>query len=482
MSQFSTRVRAPVVRILDHATAMTIIGTRSTVRFDGDHAELVRAVLEIHTTPTTRDQLLTLLGERSGGAVPVEPVDAVVAMLEREGVLVARLPSPHQPPHATSGTSPRRVVLAISGAVAAADAPAVVRRLHAAGYEVRIALTEAAQRFVAVAALEAITHHQVWRGLWQCDAATPVPHLALAEWAELVVVWPASATTIARIARGDCSDLVSAVVTATRAPVAIAPSMNLAMLGSPAVRDNLAAIRRHGRAILHPGFGSELADPVGDRQPTMGAAVPASALIDMLPHLLPRVSPPITADDWERVWSRPGPLPWRRDQLATPVAEALDRLAADHPDAHMLELGTGDGIVAREAARRGLRVTATDISAEALRHARQRDAGLPILWVLDDATASQLGGEYDIVVDVGLWHCLPRDRWERYSELITRRTRHGGTLLVVAHQPSDRPVYATTPVTAADLATHLPSFTVTAASPCELAGVAAQLFELSATG
>jgi len=219
------RVRAPVVRIVDRGDE-TIVINQLARRFAGDSAALLRAVLAIHMRPTTRSELFAELERLSGGAVPAQPVDELIALLAGDGVLIAPAPI------ARAALS-RRVVLAISGAVAAVDAPQIIRGLHAAGCDVRVALSRTAKKFIAVAALDALTHHQVWGGIWHRDARTPVPHVNLAEWAELVLVCPASATTLARIATGDCSDLVSAIATATRAPVIVVPSMNDAMYTTP---------------------------------------------------------------------------------------------------------------------------------------------------------------------------------------------------------------------------------------------------------
>lgn len=275
------RVRAGVVRIVDRGDESVVIGARVTRTFRGDSAELLRAVLEIHGRAVTRAELFAQLRARTGGDFPAAPVDELVQALVDDGVLVA--------PRAAAApafATPRRVVLAVTGAISAVDAPAVVRGLQALGCEVRVALSPTAPRFVAVEALEALTHHAVWTSLWQRDARTPVPHINLAEWAELVLVAPASATSIARIATGDCSELVAALVCATRAPVVVVPSMNDAMYGSPAVAHNLEVLRAHGRWLVHPALGHEVAQAPAERRGQLGPAPPAGALVDIVRHLL----------------------------------------------------------------------------------------------------------------------------------------------------------------------------------------------------
>src|SRR5678816_2580275 len=123
-----------------------------------------------------------------------------------------------------------------------------------------------------------------------------------AEWADLVVVCPASATTVSRIATGDCSDLVAAIVAATRAPVVVVPSMNDAMYGSPAVAANLQTLRDHGRYVVHPALGVEVAHRPHARTAMLGPAPPAGAVLDIVRHLLRDVARPRLPDGaqgWE---------------------------------------------------------------------------------------------------------------------------------------------------------------------------------------
>jgi 3-polyprenyl-4-hydroxybenzoate decarboxylase/SAM-dependent methyltransferase len=432
-----------VVRIVDHGASTTVIGPEVARRFEGDSAALLRAVLEIHARPVGRAELLAALAVRAAttpAELPVAPIDEIVALLVGDGVLVAAPPLAGTLAAARSSASMlasrlRRVVLGVSGAVAAVDAPELVRGLQSSGCEVRVALTRNAARLVSRAALEAITHHQVWAGLWQRDARAPVPHVNLAEWAELVIVYPASATTLSQIATGDCSDLVAAIVAATRAPVVVVPSMNDAMYRSPAVQANLATLRAHGRYVVHPALGVEVAHRPHARAAMLGAAPPVGAVLDIVRHLLRDVAPrtrlPEGAADWEQLWSTmpAAQLPWHADALEAPLAEALDAYMAGRrplpgaepsasrraaprlldlggdgvvavaevrsgpaprpldlgtgddrvavaevrsPAPRLLDLGTGDGLIAVAAAQRGFEVTAVDVAPSALGRARER--------------------------------------------------------------------------------------------------------------
>jgi phosphopantothenoylcysteine decarboxylase/phosphopantothenate--cysteine ligase len=484
MADEPLRIRAAVVRIVDHGASTTVIGPQSARRFDGDSAQLLRAVLDLHLRPIHRGQLLAALAALAGteaDALPTGPIDELVALLVAEGVLVTARDAP--PPRAAAAA--RRIVLAISGAIAAIDAPALIRGLHTAGCEVRVAVTRNAAKLVSRAALEALTHQPVWSSLWQPGRGPAVPHVGLAEWAELVVVYPASATTISRIATGDCSELVSALVAATRAPVVIVPSMNDAMYESPAVQANLAVLRGHGRHVVHPAFGVELAHEPHARGPIRGPAPPATAVLDIVRHLLrelaaPRV--PDTARGWEQLWAA-GPadqLPWYAPALDPALANAIAARPAS--GRRLLDLGTGDGVVAIAAARAGFHVTATDIAPSALGAARSRAdrAGVrAIVLVLDDATAPRIEGPFDVAIDRGLLHVLPVDRRSAYAAGVAPLIAPGGSLIVVAHAPGAE--RGTQAVTADELRALFPGFELVRTMTTALSGAAAQLFELQRT-
>lgn len=455
--------RAAVVRVVDRGDD-TIVLAKVTRVFSGDSAALVRAVLEICAHPVTREELIAELAACAGTDVPEAPVDQLLAMLVEDQVLVEPRPAPAVP-------LVRRVVLGITGAIAAVDAPALVRGLHALGCEVRVALSRSARRFVAPAALEAITHHPVLAGMF--DARARVPHVELAEWAELVVICPASATTLARIAAGDCSDLVAAIACATRAPVVVVPSMNDAMYASPAVQRNLDTLRGDGRWVVHPALGVEVAHAPDRRRALLGPAPPAPAVLDVIRHVLAQQPPAVPRDaaGWEQLWAHVATPPWHADALEPPLADALAARTG-----RLVDLGCGDATVAIAAARRGFRVTATDVSPSALARARARAGELPILFALDDVTATRLDARFDVVVDRGLLHCLPREAWAGYARSVASLVAPGGALLVVAHQPGG--AAGTTGPTDDELVALLAGFELVRTAPAALSGRDAMMFEL----
>ena len=149
----------------------------------------------------------------------------------------------------------RRVLLCVCGGIAAYKAVELVRRLRDAGADVQVAMTDAAQRFVSAQSFQAVSHRLVRTTLWDATAEAAMGHLELARWAQQVVVAPATANTIAKLAHGLADDLVSTLCLATEAPLAIAPAMNHRMWWHPATQANIETLRARGVAVIGPDDG-----------------------------------------------------------------------------------------------------------------------------------------------------------------------------------------------------------------------------------
>jgi phosphopantothenoylcysteine decarboxylase/phosphopantothenate--cysteine ligase len=149
----------------------------------------------------------------------------------------------------------RHVVLGVAGGIAAYKACEVVRRLRVAGAEVRVVLTENAARFVTPLTFQALSGQPVRHGLWDAEAELGMAHLELARWADAVLIAPASANTLAKLAHGFADDLLSTLCLATTAPLAVAPAMNHRMWLNPATQANIAVLRARDIAILGPANG-----------------------------------------------------------------------------------------------------------------------------------------------------------------------------------------------------------------------------------
>src|SRR5580693_9418192 len=152
---------------------------------------------------------------------------------------------------ATSATSPaspeavlqgRRIVLGITGGIAAYKAAELCRLLVKAGATVRVVMTEAATRFITPLTLQTLSGAPVSRELFDLGSEAEIGHIQLADEADLLIVAPATADAIARLAAGMANDLLTAVVLATRAPVLLAPAMNVNMWENPLTQANLARL------------------------------------------------------------------------------------------------------------------------------------------------------------------------------------------------------------------------------------------------
>ncbi|OBJ68315.1 bifunctional phosphopantothenoylcysteine decarboxylase/phosphopantothenate--cysteine ligase CoaBC [Mycobacterium sp. 1274756.6] len=147
----------------------------------------------------------------------------------------------------------KRIVVGVSGGIAAYKACTVVRQLVEAGHHVRVAPTAAALRFVGAATFEALSGQPVHTGVF--DDVPQVPHVAIGQGADLVVVAPATADLLARAVGGRADDLLTATLLTARCPVLFAPAMHTEMWLHPATQDNVATLRRRGAVVLEPASG-----------------------------------------------------------------------------------------------------------------------------------------------------------------------------------------------------------------------------------
>ncbi len=149
--------------------------------------------------------------------------------------------------------SRKRIIVGVSGGIAAYKACSVVRQLSESGHEVRVVPTEAALRFVGSATFEALSGHPVHTGVF--EDVPDVPHVRLGQQADLVVVAPATADLLSRVASGRADDLLTATLLTARCPVLFAPAMHTEMWLHPATVDNVATLRRRGAVVLEPASG-----------------------------------------------------------------------------------------------------------------------------------------------------------------------------------------------------------------------------------
>jgi phosphopantothenoylcysteine decarboxylase/phosphopantothenate--cysteine ligase len=155
------------------------------------------------------------------------------------------------------------VVLGISGGIAAYKTPELVRRLRDRGAEVQIVMTASAEEFVTPTALQAVSGRPIRSNLWDKEAEASMSHIELARWADRVLIAPATAEVMARLASGAAPDLLTTLCLATEAPLAIAPAMNHVMWNNPAVQANRKLLEKRGVEILGPDHGSQACGETG---------------------------------------------------------------------------------------------------------------------------------------------------------------------------------------------------------------------------
>lgn len=156
-----------------------------------------------------------------------------------------------------------RILIGISGGIAAYKSITLVRRLRDAGAEVRVVMTEGAAQFVTPLSLQAVSGQSVRTHLFDPEAEAGMDHIALARWADVILIAPASADILARMAAGMANDLLTTLVLATTAPVTVAPAMNQQMWSHPAVQANLEILKKRGVQVIGPASGVQACGDVG---------------------------------------------------------------------------------------------------------------------------------------------------------------------------------------------------------------------------
>src|SRR3984893_2815013 len=151
----------------------------------------------------------------------------------------------------------KRILLGVTGGIAAYKSPDLVRRLREQGAEVQVVMTAAAREFVTATTFQAVSGRPVRTDLWDNAAEAAMGHIELARWAQLVLIAPASADFVARLAGGRADDLLATLCLATEAPIALAPAMNRVMWANQATQANVEILRARGIRILGPASGNQ---------------------------------------------------------------------------------------------------------------------------------------------------------------------------------------------------------------------------------
>jgi phosphopantothenoylcysteine decarboxylase/phosphopantothenate--cysteine ligase len=160
-------------------------------------------------------------------------------------------------------TPAKRVLLGITGGVAAYKAAALVRLLVRAGMDVRVVMTQAATRFITPTTLQALSGQKVWTDLWDSDVPDHMAHIELSRDRDLVVIAPATADFIAKTVLGLADDLLSSLVLARECPLLVAPAMNRQMWEQRATQRNVRALREDGIIVVGPAVGDQACGETG---------------------------------------------------------------------------------------------------------------------------------------------------------------------------------------------------------------------------
>ena len=168
----------------------------------------------------------------------------------------------------------KRILLGLTGGIAAYKAAELARALGRAGCDVRVAMTDAATRFITPVTMQALTGQTVWTDLWDPRIADNMSHIELSRDRDLVLVAPASADFIAKAAQGLADDLLSTLVLARRCPLMLAPAMNVEMWDNPATQRNVRTLRADGIAFAGPAAGDQACGETG-----MGRMLEPAAIV-----------------------------------------------------------------------------------------------------------------------------------------------------------------------------------------------------------
>jgi phosphopantothenoylcysteine decarboxylase/phosphopantothenate--cysteine ligase len=198
----------------------------------------------------------------------------------------------------------KRILLGVTGGIAAYKAAELVRRLVERGAQVQVVMTRGAREFITPTTFQALSGRPVRESLWDPAGEAAMGHIELARWAELVVVAPATADFMARLVHGRADDLLSTLCLATSAPIAVAPAMNQQMWQNAATQANVAVLLERGVRILGPATGGQACGETGP-----GRMLEAGEIADLVEPLL----------------HGPGPLAGKRVLVtAGPTRECID--------------------------------------------------------------------------------------------------------------------------------------------------------------
>lgn len=161
-------------------------------------------------------------------------------------------------------TAPRKLLLGVTGGIAAYKAAALARLFVKAGWQVQVVMTQHATAFITPLTFQALTGRETRGALFDPAHEAAMGHIELARWADAILIAPASANTLAKLAHGLADDLLSTLCLATDKPLFVAPAMNRLMWAHPATQANVETLRARGTTVLHPDSGAQACGETGE--------------------------------------------------------------------------------------------------------------------------------------------------------------------------------------------------------------------------
>lgn len=156
-----------------------------------------------------------------------------------------------------------KILLGVTGGISAYKSAELVRLLKTEGFDVRVVMTESAQQFIAPLTFQALSGYRVYTDLFNAESNAGMDHIQLARWADLILISPASADFIARLAQGRANDLLSTLCLAAEVPIAVAPAMNQQMWLNPATQNNITLLKQRKVLCFGPGVGEQACGEYG---------------------------------------------------------------------------------------------------------------------------------------------------------------------------------------------------------------------------
>lgn len=190
---------------------------------------------------------------------------------------------------------PKKIVLGVTGSIAIYKSSELIRLLKKAGCEVQVVATKSSKEFIAPLTFQTLSGRQVYDDMFNRDIEFNIGHISIARWADLILIAPASANIIAKMANGIADDLLSTICLASKVPIVVAPGMNEAMWENPATQENISTLLKRGVKLIGPDSGFQACGEIGNGRMSEPKEIIESIETFFLPQILKNMKIMITA-------------------------------------------------------------------------------------------------------------------------------------------------------------------------------------------